>query len=149
MNKELKKAIEYIADNMDLNMYDTLCDEYYKNEEIQDGKKENQLIRSEIVNLTIEDFFNYTELEKMEELNIENMRYLITAWADGQVDIYNYNLYEKSAIFASYTEGALSEYGYDEKRGFIGILLVGQYFFYEQLGNEILAQLEKYLSIEQ
>ena len=33
--------------------------------------------------------------------------------------------------------------------GLIGILTSGQYFFYEQLGNEILAQLEKYLSIEQ
>ena len=144
---ELKKAIEYITDNMDLNMYDTLCDEYYKNEEIQDGKKENKIIRSEIVSATIEDFLNYTGPGKMEELNIESMRDLVTEWADGQVDIYNYTLYQKAAIFASYTEDALAEYGYDEKTGLIGILISGQYFFYEQLGNEIIAQLEKYLDI--
>lgn len=135
---------------MDIGLYDALCLEYVENENIREENSENskRLSRAEVVAATIKDVFDSLGIEKMDELQLNNLDDALHEWADNNVDIYNYHLYRKAAIFSEYIEDALAEFGYDEKKGLVGILSMGQYFFYESLGREILQQLENYLDIE-
>jgi|GEM_PF-3464965 len=65
--------------------------------------------------------------------------------ADGQVDIYNYELRKKAGKFSEFIEEALSEFGYNKKRGIIGTFQMGQYLYYSRLSGYLLNELGSYM----
>ncbi len=105
--------------------------------------------------ITIENFLQYCGIEKIKDIQeyikekndfwddkTKDGRYwcdIASEWADNEVDIYNQDLFETAWQFSEWIEEALEEFGFDKKRGLIGVLQAGQYLFYSRLASEILS----------
>ena len=68
--------------------------------------------------------------------------------ADSMVDVYNYDLWKKAFSFREFVDETIEEFGMEQCDGILGLLRLGQYQFYNRLGNYILQQFYEYTEEE-
>lgn len=149
-----ENLIDYVVEELDFDVKDTLF-------EAGEPEKDSEISINGNAKYWVEDFFDYVGIdnyEDLEQLKTEesdlwndknkNLNYfcdMASEWADREVDIYNNDLYRKSATFASYVDDAIEEFGFNKERGFIGLLQSGQYLFYSQVANNVLTLAKQWL----
>ena len=166
----MEKIIKYIVEGkINIGLYDTICEMERGRQERKEKRGdsltelEQNLTRSDMVENQVSDFLDYLDInaENLKQYKEENNdfwndklkddRYfcdVANEWADSQIEIYNYTLWQESPILSEYIEEALQEFGFDKDRGLIGVFQMGQYQFYTQIANEVLEGLREYVENE-
>jgi hypothetical protein len=160
--KELKK---YLLAKIDINYYDAICELERERQARKIGKgeklskEEKEMTREQMVENVIDDFLEYISLNdknlkqyKKDDNDFWNDesddgRYwadMAGEWADSQVEVYTYTLWQEASILSDWIEEAIEEFGYDKERGMSGVLMSGQYHFYSGIANDILNNIKEY-----
>jgi len=150
------KILEYIAENLELDIYDAICELqnlWNERERLDFPEREvPNLSRNEKVKNWIEDCLNElgAKDDNIKDLDIDEIEEPISQYADTNTEIYNYKLWRHAPILSGFIEEMIDQYGLinEGKIDLIKIFQQGEYYFYEKFARNVVDLLQQYIEEE-